>query len=167
MHPIDRRERIVEWLKILAIVAVVAILLTRVPLIIAFAGEEEAKFPTVCLSGAGAVSKALETAPRSAAFDEGTPLSGCFTRASDTGDVQQISEDFLAAASPLARAAQGDPEGREALRLGFLIGAVERGAGTTQGIHNTMLRRMQQEALGLEGRSRAYESGLEAGRTRG
>lgn len=163
----ERRERTIEWLKILGIVAVVAILLTRVPLIIAFAGEEEAEFPLVCRSGSGAVSKALQAAPGVARFDEGTPLSGCFTRASDTGDVQQISEDFLATASPLSRAAQGEPEGREALQLGYLIGAVERGAKATQGIHNTMLRRMQQEALGLEGSSRSYERGLAAGRARG
>jgi hypothetical protein len=54
-----------------------------------------------------------------------------------------------------------------ALRLGYLVGAARRGASETQGVHDELIRRIEQELAGVDRRSPAYQRGYDAGRARG
>lgn len=159
------RARVIEWLKLGAIALVLVVLLTRIPIIIALAKPEEREMPAGCRAGAAAVRTALLAAPRPVTV-EGARLSQCLTRSSESGDVQQISVDFLEVAAMLSDRARVEPEDPAALQLGYLLGAVARGASRTQGIHENMKNRLEQEAQGLEG-SRALRRGERAGRGTG
>ncbi|MDQ4144991.1 MAG: hypothetical protein M3198_14875 [Actinomycetota bacterium] len=142
------------------------VLATRIPLIVAVAGDKEPPMPAACKSGPGAVRSALASAPRPVAL-QGAPLSACLSRTSSAAEVQQVGGDFLVVASGLAPQATRRPASRSATELGYLVGAVRKGAAATQGIHVEMVRRLEQEAVGVEGRSAAFRAGERAGRTSG
>jgi hypothetical protein len=96
-----------------------------------------------------------------------TKISDCFTESADAADIQVVSSTFLAVAERLADRAQSRPESPAALRLGYLIGAAERGSAHTQGIHTEMVRRLELEPTDIRGHSAAYRRGLRAGRDGG
>ena len=129
-------------------------------------GEDESAVPVACKEGPEAVEAALARAPARVELD-GTALSECFTRGSDGADLQQIGSAYLSVASQLADRARERPGGADALRLGYLVGAVRRGAAGTQGVHEELARRIEQETIGVETSSPAYQRGLRAGRSRG
>ena len=130
------------------------------------AREQEAELPASCRAGPEAVQAALARAPEPVTLD-GTPLSGCLARSGDPGEIQQVGGDFLTVTTVLAAEARRDPESPEALRLGYLVGAVRRGATTTQGFHAEMVRRIEQELLPLDTSTRAFRRGQRAGRADG
>jgi hypothetical protein len=70
-------------------------------------------------------------------------------------------------ATGLGKRAHASPEGAQALQLGYLVGAARRGSDRTQGIHSELVRRLQQEAGGLQRSSDAYARGERAGRRGG
>jgi len=127
-------------------------------------GEES--LPAACRAGEREVRSALAAAPGRVELD-GTPLSGCFVQASDPAEIQAVGAAYLAAAAELAAAAAKRPEAEQALRLGYLVGAARRGAGGTQGIHSELVRRLEQEAAHVAGRSSAYTRGVRTGRRSG
>ena len=128
--------------------------------------DDSSPVPVGCKEGPDSVRAALARAPARVEL-AGTPLSECFTRASNSSDLQQVGASYLSVASRLADRARLDPNGEDALRLGYLVGATQRGAGRTQGVHEELRRRIEQETLGLDTRSPAYRRGHEAGRNRG
>ena len=113
---------------------------------------------------AASVEQALGAAPAPVTF-EGETLSGCLEDNADAQDVQRIGAIYVAAAAKLADEARSDPNGQAATQLGYLVGAVRRGAGGTQGIHDELRRRVEQELQGLD--SPAVERGERAGRAGG
>lgn len=117
--------------------------------------EDEGELPAACRLGADAVRSALATAPDEVRLEGGIALSECFRRASDQADLLLVGETYLTAAARLA-------DGGEALRLGYLVGAVRRGTDDTQGIHDELVRRLEQEAARLDDR-RAFRRGERAG----
>ena len=119
--------------------------------------------PVACRSGPGAVARALERAPREVTIG-GTRLSECLGRAGEPADIQQVGGDYLQVATTLAARARRDAEGPSALRLGYLVGAIRRGAAGTQGFHAEMVRRIEQELLPVDTRARAFRRGERAGR---
>jgi hypothetical protein len=128
-------------------------------------GDEHA-VPIACKEGPDTVGAALARAPARVELD-GTLLSECFTRGSDGADLQQVGASYLSVAAGLADGARLRPGGDEALRLGYLVGAVKRGAAGTQGVHDELARRIEQETIGVDTRSPAYMRGYRAGRSRG
>ena len=130
------------------------------------ARETEPQLPAACRSGAEAVRVALEQAPEPVTL-AGTRLSECLGRAGATADIQQVGGYYLEAATVLAADARRDPDGPAAVRLGYLVGAVRRGAASTQGFHAEMVRRIEQETLPLDTRARAFRAGERAGRAAG
>jgi hypothetical protein len=112
------------------------------------------------------VRAALARAPGEVRVGD-TKLSDCFTESAQASDIQAISSTFLAVAERLAGRADSRPESADALRLGYLIGAAQRGSADTQGIHSEMVRRLELEPSDIRGRSAAYRRGLRAGRERG
>lgn len=105
-------------------------------------GEQEG-LPSACRqASAEDVARVLAAAPREAALPDGTKLSECVDRAEDDGALQTLGLTFVAVADRLA-ARLGD-DGEAAFRLGFLIGAAERGAGPTGGLQGELVQRLQQ-----------------------
>ncbi len=135
-------------------------------------GEDEAASaaPAACLAGSDAYLVALRAAPGEVLLEGETPISDCLTPEQEGGQLATIGKEMIAAATELNGAAQQDPSGPEALQLGYLVGAVERGK---EGIHADLVRRLSTAARyspeGLlptefEGTfGEGYSAGLESG----
>jgi hypothetical protein len=136
-------------------------------LAIAGCGKEEAPVaPAECKSGPAALRSALAAAPGPVTVD-GVRLSECVSRAGDAADIQAVGASLVAVAAGLAERAQADPNGREALELGYLIGATRRGASETQGIHDELVSRLEQEVLVVDTGAASFRRGERAGRQSG
>lgn len=123
--------------------------------------------PAACRDAtAGGVEAALEAAPGQVRIS-GTPLSDCFNRNADPGDVQGVGAVFIEVAENLADEARDEPGGEAPTRLGYLLGAAERGAGHTQGIHSELIRRLENTSAGIDTDTSGYRRGLSAGRATG
>ena len=129
-------------------------------------GDDKERPAAACTEGAASVLAALKTAPGNVTVG-GRPLSRCLTDGSTADDVQLLGAAWVQAAGMLADHAAGHPDSPDALRLGYLVGAAERGAARTPGIHSEMVRRLEQETEPLQGRSAALERGQRAGRRLG
>ena len=130
--------------------------------------QEETRVPVDCMVGASALRDALERAPARVELGvRNVPLSECIVRGSDSSDLQALGTVWVSVAAYNADLARLNPKGAEALRLGYLVGAARRGAGRTQGVHEELLRRIEQETIGVNTRSRAYQRGVRAGREHG
>ena len=118
----------------------------------------------------GEISSALEAAPGTVALSGGTRISACVNSARTDSDLMTLGYAVTAVADGLAeRARRGDD--RAALRLGFLVGAADRGAQGSQGIQNELASRLESSARRIEaagpGARSAFEAGRRAGRARG
>ena len=124
--------------------------------------------PTACSDGARTVLGALQRAPGDVSLEGGTLISTCVRRSLDTGQIQTLGFTYLAAAnSELQLMPHSDAA---ALQLGFLVGAVRRGANKTNGVQLELVRRLDQVA-GVGGppgpRRAAYRRGVAAGEDHG
>ena len=124
--------------------------------------------PTACSDGARTVLGALQRAPGDVSLEGGTLISTCVRRSLDTGQIQTLGFTYLAAAnSELQLIPHSDAA---ALQLGFLVGAVRRGANKTNGVQLELVRRLDQVA-GVGGptgpRRAAYRRGMAAGEDHG
>jgi hypothetical protein len=96
---------------------------------------------------------------------EGTvKLSECLVPSNDAGPLASFGGSALAVAVPLVERARAGDE-RAAVQLGFLFGALERGADP--GVHDELLFRFEQELIRVDRRSPAFRRGEAAGRERG
>lgn len=92
--------------------------------------------------GEGAeVITALRTAPGAVRLADGTRLSECVARSVEGTDLENVGAVFTRAGSELALRAKRDPVA--ALRLGYLVGAVERGSSRTAGFQAELENRMR------------------------
>jgi len=132
--------------------------------LLAGCGNDEHRVPVACLEGN--LSKALAAAPHDVRLS-GTRPSECFTRAANPAEIQQVGAVFIAAAEKLAATARAQPHSRQAVELGYLIGAVRRGAGRTQGIHYETQRRIEQELTGVNTHTPEFVTGERAGEKNG
>ena len=122
------------------------------------------RLPAACQAGQDAVDRVLRAAPRAVRLD-GVPLSDCFDPQSDGAELQAVGVSFVGAAANLAERARQRPEGPAAMQLGYLVGAMRKGAGRTnaQGIHTELVRRVEQELTLVDPDSRALRRGASAG----
>jgi hypothetical protein len=132
--------------------------------LVAGCGNDVHHVPVACLDGD--LTKPLANAPHEVRL-AGIRLSDCFTRAADPAEIQQVGSVFITAAEKLAAAARARPHSSAALRLGYLIGAVRRGAGHTQGIHYETQRRIEQELIGVNMQAPEFVTGERAGEKSG
>ena len=102
--------------------------------------------PVACLAPASAYLKALGTAPGSVRLGGETPISDCLVEKQSGGDLADMGASMVRAATLLSAGARKDPGGAPALRLGYLVGAVQAGAANTSGIHADLVRRLQASA---------------------
>jgi hypothetical protein len=124
--------------------------------------------PAACSDGARIVLGALRKAPGDVALENGTLISTCVRRSLDTGEIQTLGFTYLAVANTeLKLMPRSDAA---AVRLGFLVGAVRRGASKTNGVQLELVRRLDQVA-GVGGppgpRRTAYRRGIAAGEDHG
>ena len=128
-------------------------------------GNKNEKLPVACTDGPAAIVKALAKAPAPVTID-GTPISHCFNRGATSDDIQILGTLLLAAAEQLGdRARSGD--GHAALKLGYLVGAAERGNKRNNGAGAEMVRRVEAESAGIGARQPDYNRGLRAGLSSG
>lgn len=139
-------------------------------------GEEEAETPVACLGGAEAYVDALESAPGEVRLEGTTPISDCLTEDQPPGDLSDVSQAAVGAATELNRRLLDRFDEETAVQLGYLVGAVQEGAATTGGIHDDLVRRLDAAArntggadpgtLGVEF-ERAFGEGYGAGQSSG
>jgi hypothetical protein len=141
---------------------------------IAGCGSDEESTPVACLNGPQPFATALEQAPGAVRLAGGVSISGCLIDNQSGADLSNVGAALVRNATRLNVEARLYPRGAAALQLGYLIGAVQRGADDTAGIHAELARRLEVAArFSPGGRSlssafkRAYKKGYAAGRNDG
>jgi hypothetical protein len=141
-----------------------AALSTALAALLAGCGSTLPSLPPACSDGPRFVLRALRAAPGSVRLTDGTRLSECVTRAYQDADVQQLGFTLTPVADQLARSARP----ADALALGYLLGAVERGASQTNGVHVELVRRLRGTVTFTDpALLAAVRRGERAGRARG
>jgi hypothetical protein len=137
-------------------------------------GSQDDSTPVACLEGAAAYEEALRKAPGEVLLGDETPISDCLAENQKAGDLARVGEPMLETATALSAQAREKDGGDAAVRLGYLIGAAERGASSSEGIHSDLVRRLTVAARYAPGGQplspafmRAYEAGYAAGRREG
>ena len=110
-------------------------------------GEHRPPLSSLCTQSERPITRALRRAPRPVMLADGTRLSQCVANARDAGDLQNFGVVVVRVADRLADRAGADPAA--ALRLGYLIGAAERGAAHSEGIHAELVHRLEVTARRL------------------
>jgi hypothetical protein len=131
--------------------------------------EDEA--PAACLTTNQGYLRALERAPGAVRLDGSTPISDCLVPEQSGGQLASVGQEMIVAATKLNAAARKDPSGPAAVQLGYLLGAVGKGADA---IHTDLVRRLNSAARFNEsgaaqpaGFERAFGRGYAAGRSSG
>jgi len=137
-------------------------------------GSSDDATPVACLEGAEAYERALSAAPQEVLLEGETLISECLTRNQSSGDLTRVGEATIETATALNAEARAQAEGDAALQLGYLLGAVQRGAEESEGIHSDLVRRLVVAARYAPGRQplppafrREYRSGYAAGQSNG
>jgi hypothetical protein len=126
--------------------------------------------PAACLVPNQAYLRALERAPAEVRLAGTTPISDCLVPEQDGGQLANIGQEMIVAATKLnLEARRGSPAA--ALQLGYLIGAVSKGADA---IHTDLVRRLNSAARFSQtggaqsaGFERAFGRGYAAGHSSG
>ncbi len=137
-------------------------------------GSSDDSTPVACLEGSAAYKRALKAAPDEVLLEDETLISECLTRNQTGGDLSRVGEAMLETATALNAEAREDPGGAASLQLGYLLGAVERGAEESEGIHSDLVRRLVVAARFVPDKQASppgfiptYSEGFEAGRSGG
>jgi hypothetical protein len=134
----------------------------------------EGKTPDACLSGPVYFRAALKAAPGQVQLPGGTLISDCLVRNQPTGDLTNVGAYLLRVATDLNAEARRTAAAAPTVQLGFLNGAVARGAADTGGVHAELQRRIEAAALYSpagkpppEPFDHRYEKGYAAGKDHG
>lgn len=137
-------------------------------------GGQDDSTPVACLEGAAAYEEALRDAPGEVLLAGETPIGDCLASNQTAGDLAQVGEAMVEAATSLNAEARDADGGQAAVELGYLIGAAQNGAEDSEGIHSDLIRRLTVAARFAPGRQplspaflRAYRTGYAAGRREG
>ena len=137
-------------------------------------GSQDDSTPVACLQGKEIYLAALADAPGAVKLAGDTPISECLAENQQGGDLANVGEAMVETATELNGEARDLPSGPAPLQLGYLIGAAQRGADSTEGIHADLLRRLTVAARYAPGREplspaflAAYRKGFDAGHARG
>jgi hypothetical protein len=137
-------------------------------------GGPDDSTPVACLEGAPAYLRALQDAPSEVELGGETPISNCLAQNQSGGDLATVGTAMLTATTKLNVEARAEPGGPANLQLGYLLGAAERGADGTEGIHAELIRRLSAAARYSPDNQPlpatfldAYQRGFDAGRAHG
>jgi hypothetical protein len=130
--------------------------------------------PLACLDGPNPYLTALETAPEQVSIDGSVAISDCLVRDQPAGQLNEVGAATTAAATELNAEALKRPRASATTQLGYLVGAVERGADDTNGVHADLVRRINAAARFSEDGAgpgaafeRTYGAGYAVGRESG
>jgi hypothetical protein len=130
--------------------------------------------PIACLDGTSAYLAALDKAPGKVRLSGATPISACLTENQEGGELASVGEAMVEAATKLSAEARAEPGGDANLQLGYLLGAAQRGADETEGIHTDLVRRLTVAARYAPGSKplpaaflATYREGFDAGHAGG
>jgi hypothetical protein len=136
--------------------------------------QKDDSTPVACLEPEGTYRAALKAAPGEVRLDGETPISECLAENQQAGDLANVGETLVTLATKLNLEARADPGGEANLELGYLLGAAERGAAKTEGIHADLIRRLTVAARFAPTDQRlpatflaTYQRGFDAGRRSG
>lgn len=136
--------------------------------------SEPPSTPAACLGGPDSYLEALGGARRGqVALADGTPISGCLVPAQGGGELAEVGAAMVTAATRLNAEARRDGGEEAAFELGYLVGAAQRGAEDTSGIHTDLIRRLNSAASFSESGSqspsfgRSFARGYADGRANG
>lgn len=133
--------------------------------LLAGCATERAPVPDACFGTPASMMSTLRQGPP-VVLEDGTRLSGCVSAARSDGDLQSLGLLFTRVADVLRTRAGDDPDA--AFALGYLSGAVGRGAAASSGsIAAQLARRVDQLATLDPGAGAASVSALERGRRAG
>lgn len=137
-------------------------------------GGQDDSTPVACLEGSGAYLNALRAAPAKVKLGGETAISECLAQNQKAGDLAAVGGAMVEAATRLSAEARAQPGGDANLQLGYLLGAAQRGAEKTEGIHADLIRRLTVAARFAPDRQplsreflQTYQRGFEAGNSRG
>jgi hypothetical protein len=137
-------------------------------------GEQDESTPAACLEGPRPYLAALADAPEGARLPGGTSIGECLAENQAGGELATVGAAMIEAATELNAEARAQPGGEAALQLGYIVGAAQRGADDTAGIHADLLRRLVVAARYAPGDQplapsfmRAYRQGFDAGHRSG
>lgn len=143
-------------------------------LAIAGCGKQDDGTPVACLDGSGAYLGALGDAPGEVKLSGEVPISDCLAENQQGGELASVGLTMLEVATKLNADAREDPGGAANLQLGYLLGAAQRGAEQTDGIHAELIRRLSAAArYSLDNQPlppiflRTYREGYDAGHAGG
>jgi hypothetical protein len=128
--------------------------------------------PSTCIdTDQDGYERALARAPGPVVLPGETLISTCLRRVRTDAELQNLGSVVHATAEDLATRARERGDVAAALQLGFLSGAVSRGADHSSGIAAELARRVETAGTGVRERSpaaaRALDDGLAAGAARG
>ncbi len=130
--------------------------------------------PVACLDGKSAYLDALADAPGAVKLSGEVPIGDCLAENQKSGDLATVGTTMVLVATELNAEARSDPGGAANLQLGYLLGAAQRGAERTSGIHSDLVRRLAVAArYSPDNRPlppsflRTYREGFDAGRAGG
>jgi hypothetical protein len=137
-------------------------------------GKQDDSTPVACREGADAYIAALAGAPNEVTLAGETAISDCLARNQQGGDLAAVGTALVEAATKLNAEARAKPGADANLQLGYLLGAAQRGADRSEGIHADLIRRLTVAARYAPGREplppvflRTYREGFDAGHEHG
>ena len=99
--------------------------------------------PAACLVTNQGYLRALESAPGDVRLSGSTPISACLVPEQEAGQLANVGQEMIVTATKLNAEARRDPEGPASVQLGYLLGAVSKGADS---IHTDLVRRLNSAA---------------------
>jgi hypothetical protein len=125
--------------------------------------------PASCTDGSpvarvSSFKAALKSAPAPVRLPDGTSIADCLAHDADSGDIQNVGSMLLTITQNLVDAPASNAT---LLQLGYLSGAVHRGASKAQGVDSEIERRIQQELDAVDRADPAFKQGERAGRANG
>jgi hypothetical protein len=105
--------------------------------------EQSDEAPAACLATSQGYLRALEQAPGEVRLAGITPISACLVPAQSGGQLASIGREMIVAATKLNAEARRAGGGTAAVQLGYLLGAVAKGADP---IHTDLVRRLNASA---------------------
>jgi hypothetical protein len=141
------------------------------PLASGCGSDQDDETPAACLASSDGYLRALQSAPGEVRLGGGVAISSCLVPSQEGGQLASIGQQMIVAATKLNAEARREPGGPAALQLGYLSGAISKGADA---IHADLVRRINSAAQFSAGGAalpvsfeRAYSRGYSAGRESG
>ena len=112
-------------------------------LMVGCGSSEEDTAPAACLATPAGYLTALDRVPEAIRLPGNVPISECLVPNQTGGQLGSVGHSMVITATRLNAEARRDPGGPASVELGYLIGAVSKGADP---IHTDLVRRLNASA---------------------